>query len=80
MNMNIEWNRQWPSEDGMFWLHGWMYSDQQLQKPSTYLVKAQSQNGFVVCSTGGVILRDTDGCRGVWTKANVPTPPHGIRL
>ena len=79
--MSSEWIRPWPQSPGMYWLHGWIYSDQQLQQPSTYLVKAhRDHQGVLSFSTCGVILRDTEGCRGVWTAAEVPSPPPGTRL
>lgn len=75
--MTQEWVRQWPGKPGMFWLHGWLYTEQQLQPPATYLVNVHIQHGAIVCSTSGVVLRDADGCRGVWAVADIPKPQAG---
>ena len=79
--MSWMWIHSWPKSEGLYWLHGWLYLDQQLKDPNTYLVKARKDSsGNLICSTEGVILRESEGCRGVWVQAQAPIPPHGIKL
>lgn len=71
----MEWTRVWPEKAGFYWFHGFLYQTLTKQDPQTYFVRAlKTSTGMMLYSANGVSLRESDGCRGVWTEATVPTP------
>lgn len=70
------WTTAWPKEKGTYWFFGQCFGDGDIKM---HLVEVwKDGTGSFAYVTDGHFLYKSEGANGLWTKAELPEPPHTI--
>lgn len=75
------WQDEWPTEPGYWWFYGWCWRKvkDRPEEPEMHLVEVRkAMNGFMRVTNGHFLYKD-EGAEGKWMKAELPTPPQGMK-
>jgi len=82
---DVDWLVPWPEKEGHYWFHGWLYGDDGIAAPETYLVQALrpitsggKKSKKVIYITEGDLLYAHEAC-GVWRPLELPVPPQELK-
>ena len=76
----LEWSRDWPQENGLFWFYGYRfrYDKDEGRAPELCLVDIHetAQRGQFTYAAHGHFLYEAGEATGVWQKAVLPALPQ----
>lgn len=78
--MSIEWTKEWPTIEGVYWFYGWRFKHDADEPPSIHFVEVhKASNGILYVARGNFMWKE-EGAEGIWLSGAFPDRPSWDEL